>query len=348
MMFKKSVLLLFVVAGCFYTCTKDEFEGPSIEMLYGDFQILDSLKLTNVNPDFSTEEKVGFYCKFNKDVNWKISIRGKTSKSIKELSGFSSIIDSNSIKWNGNTSKVPFFGKEKCTIELTVKNESDTLRDSLTIIGVKKYNGLIVADFENGIPENAIVSWTNNIGLKTFEVANDDPLYGNNYFQMGGKVNWDWAIGKIDFELDLSSITALEDNLFINIGILSDTIDLHTGQFINIFISESNAPFNDNLSNNSADIFDSDEEVYKLKVPVDWHGWKLKSFPYSDFEAVSTNDTEINFNKNPKDIKGIRIASQACPSSGMNSNCPENFNKVVRTDIDYLIFTENEKLLELE
>ncbi len=348
MILKKTIFLLFIVAGCFYTCKKDDFEGPSIEVIYGDFKILDTLKLTNVNPNFSLNEEVGFYCKFNKNVNWKISIRGKNSNSLKELTGFSNEIDSNIITWTGSSSKVPFFKKEQCTIELTIDNEVDTIQDSLTIIGTKIYDGILVADFENGIPQNAIVSWTNNIGLKTFTVASDNPLFGNNYFQMGGKVNWDWALGKIDFELDLSSTTVQEDNLYINIGILSDTIDLHTGQFINIFISESNAPFNDNLSNNSADIFDADEEVYKLKVPVDWDGWKLKSFPYSDFDAVSPNSTNINFSKNPKDIKGIRIATQACPSSGSNSTCSENFNKIVRTDIDYVIFTENEKLLDQE
>ena len=113
MMFKKTILILFIVAGCFYTCTKDEFEGPSIEALYGEFKILDSLKLTNSNPNFSLEENVGFYCKFNKDVNWKITIRGNTSNSIKELSGFSNTIDSTTITWTGNTSEMSFFQKEK-------------------------------------------------------------------------------------------------------------------------------------------------------------------------------------------------------------------------------------------
>lgn len=347
MIFKKPLLLLVAIAGCFYTCTKDEFEGPSIERLYGDFRIIDSLRLTNINPNFSIGDKVGFYCKFNKEVNWKISIEGENSNSLKELSGFSSTIDSNTITWTGNTSNVPFFKEEKCKINLTIEDEVASLKDSLNIAGIKIYDGILVADFENGV-EDAVVSWTTNIGLKTFEVADDDPLSGNHYFQMGGKVNWDWVLGKIDFKCDLSSVNVPADKLFINIGILSDTIDAHLGQFINILISESDAPFNNNLENNGADIFDADEEVYKLKVPIDWDGWKLKSFSYDDFEAISPNSTDINFNKNPKDIKGIRITSQACPSKGANVNCPENFDKIVRTDIDYLIFTENVKLLDQE
>ena len=142
----------------FIPAQKDEFEGPSIEALYGEFKILDSLKVTNSNPNFSLEENVGFYCKFNKDVNWKITIRGNTSNSIKELSGFSNTIDSNTFTtWSGNTSQVPFFIEEKCMIELTIENQEDTIKDSLTIIESKIYDVILVADFENGIPLNSIV-----------------------------------------------------------------------------------------------------------------------------------------------------------------------------------------------
>ena len=66
-----------------------------------------------------------------------------------------------------------------------------------------------------------------------------------------------------------------------------------------------------------------------MKVPVDWDGWQMKSFKYSDFEPLSPNDPNINFNMNPNDIKRIRISCQACPSSEGNSNCPENLGKVV-------------------
>ena len=87
-------------------------------------------------------------------------------------------------------------------------------------------------------------------------------------------------------------------------------------------------------------------EVYKMKVPVDLDGWQMKSFKYSDFEPLSPNDPNINFNMNPNDISAIRIACQACPSAGVQENCPENFGKDVRTDIDHIIFTSNSSLLD--
>ena len=347
----KHIISFFVLLFFFNGCTKDDVEGPLITDLYGTFSITDSFLLVNKTPDFSSGDIVKFYCGFNKTIDWKITITGLQSNSVKEISGFSSSIDSNNVMWYGTTSQLPFFNIENCAVELTFMNESDTLRDTLNIVGTNSYeDGILVADFENGLPPDALVSWTSNIGFRTFDISNDDPLLGNAYFKMGGKVNWDWPIGKLDLKLNLSSITVPAEEFYINIGILSDSIDIHTGQFINIMISESTLPFNDDLTPNQvgqqlADIFDASDEVYKMKVPVDWHGWRILSFPYSEFEELSPGAAGIIFNKNPNNISGIRIACQACPSSGANVNCPENLDKIVRTDIDHIIFTEYSPLL---
>ena len=345
MMFKKTILILFIVAGCFYTCTKDEFEGPSIEALYGDFKIVDSLKLTNSNPNFSLEENVGFYCKFNKDVNWKITIRGNISNSVKELSGFSNTIDSTTITWTGNTSEMPFFQEEKCEVKLTFDNEKDTLVDSLTIAGTKIYDGILIADFENGTPENSIVFKQSSMNM-TFETASDNPLVGDNYFKMGGRMGWnEWLLGQIDIPLNLSDVSSTPENFYLNLGILSGVNgELASDQYINILISESNSPFNGDLTNNGADVFKDTMEVYKYQIrPVDWIGWKYIAVGYDEFEVKSAGGDNI---KNPKNIKAIRIQCQSCPSA--SGNCPSNASIDVRTDIDYVIFTENEKLLDQE
>ena len=345
----KTKIILYLGFVCLlYSCTKTEFEGPSISTLYGDFEIIEPLKITNIVPSFSNNEQVGFYCEFNKPVEWKIAITGLNTGAIREITGFSNIIDSNVVVWNGGPSQVPFFSEEACNVELTFKNETDTLRDSITIISSKNYgNGVWFEDFENGLPTDALVYYNPDGGGMTFSVANDNALLGSSYFKMGGRVNWDWALGNLDIPINIANITQNPDDLFINIGLLSDLQDLHTGQFINILISEeTNTPFNDNLNNNASDLFESTMEVYKMKVPVDWEGWQLKSFRYSDFEPVSSNNQTINFNMNPNDIKAIRITCLACPSSSGNPVCPENFGKDVRTDIDHIIFTLNANLLD--
>ena len=345
----KTKLILFLGLVCFlHSCTKKEFEGPLIETLYGDFELIEPLKLTNKNPSFLSNEQVGFHCEFNKPVQWKIAILGLSTSATREITGFSNIIDSNMIVWNGGPSQVPFFSEEVCAIELTFENEIDTLRDTISIVSAKTYeNGIWVENFEDGLPTNALVYYNTDGGGMTFSVANDDALLGNSYFKMGGRVNWDWNLGSLDLPLNITNASQASDDLYINLGILSDLQDLHTGQFINILISEeTGTPFNNNLNNNASDLFESTMEVYKMKVPVDWNGWQLKSFRYSDFEPVSPNNQDINFNMNPSDISAIRISCQACPSSTGNPNCPENFGKDVRTDIDHIIFTANSSLLD--
>ena len=116
-----------------------------------------------------------------------------------------------------------FFSEEECAIELTFENEMDTLRDTINILSTKSYdNGIWFEDFEDGLPEEGLVYYNTEGGGMTFSLANDDPLLGNNYFKMGGRVNWDWALGNIDLPVNINEVSQNSDNLFINIGILSD------------------------------------------------------------------------------------------------------------------------------
>ena len=180
----------------------------------------------------------------------------------------------------------------------------------------------------------------------TFETASDNPLVGDNYFKMGGRMGWnEWLLGQIDIPLNLSDVSSTPENFYLNLGILSGVNgELASDQYINILISESNSPFNGDLTNNGADVFKDTMEVYKYQIrPVDWIGWQYVAVSYDEFEVKSAGGDNI---KNPKNIKAIRIQCQSCPSA--SGNCPSNASIDVRTDIDYVIFTENEKLLDQE
>ncbi len=338
----KYIISMTCVSLFFFGCTKGDYEGPAINDLYGDFMITDSFRIINNNPDFSIGEKVKFHCEFNKNVQWKITITGQESNSKKVFTGFNNLIDSLSVFWNGNTSQVPFFKQESCAIELTFENESDTIRDTLNIYQPKIYEGILVSDFENGIPNDAIVYHQFSMNM-TFDAATDDPLEGNTYFKMGGRMGWnEWFLGQIDIPLNMSNNNTLAQNFYLNLGVLSGINgEFATDQFVNILISESTYPFNDDLSNNGADVFQDTMEVYKYQIrPVDWVGWNMISIKYDQFDVKWPGGNNI---KEPKNITAIRIQCQSCPSA--SANCPENVNIDVRTDIDYVIFTENTDLL---
>ena len=326
-----------------FGCTKDEVEGPMLNEIFGDFQLNSYLTISNISPNFSNDnELVKFHCDFNKSVEWKISIYGLESGSVKEISGFSNIIDSNYVSWNGNTSQVPFFKKELCAVELTFLNEVDTLRDTINILETKSYDGIVVADFESGIPPEAIVFHQFSMNM-TFDLANDEPLEGNTYFKMGGRMGWnEWFLGSLDIPLDLSSVNSPANDFYVNLGILSGINgEIATDQFINILVSESSYPFNDDLSNNASDVFQDTMEVYKYQIrPVDWFGWKMISISYDQFEVKSSGGNNL---KEPKNITAIKIQCQSCP--GANANCTENMGIDVRTDVDFLILTQGSDLL---
>tara|TARA_B100001287_G_scaffold190372_1_gene160805 strand:- start:680 stop:1393 length:714 start_codon:yes stop_codon:yes gene_type:complete len=203
------------------------------------------------------------------------------------------------------------------------------------------FDPIVVADFEEGVPLGSLI-W-NQTGLNmTFETATDNPYHGNKYFKMGGRVNWDYLLGQIDIPFQMPNISTLSENLFFNMAVLSGIDgEYDSDQFINIFISESDIPFNGDLTNNSADVFHDSLEVYKYQIkPIDWVDWNLISVSYDQFETKG--QTAGNNLKEPNNISAIRIQCQSC--AVISGNCSGNSNIDVRTDVDYIVFTENRGL----
>ena len=71
---KKIFLPLFSAVLFLASCTKDDsgFDGPSLNDIYGDFSILDSLSASAATVDFSAGQQLTFSAEFSKNVNWKI------------------------------------------------------------------------------------------------------------------------------------------------------------------------------------------------------------------------------------------------------------------------------------
>ena len=85
-------------------------------------------------------------------------------------------------------------------------------------------------------------------------------------------------------------------------------------------------------------------EVYKYEIrPIDWSGWRYFGIRYSDFEVKSQGGDN---QRTPANITAIRLTSNACNFN--SGNCPENGERDVRTDLDYLMFTEQQPLLDQE
>ena len=52
MKIKTKLILSLIMLLFLHSCTKEEFEGPSIDILYGDFELIQPLTLTSKNLNF--------------------------------------------------------------------------------------------------------------------------------------------------------------------------------------------------------------------------------------------------------------------------------------------------------
>ena len=95
-----------------FGCVKDGYEGPSLNELFGEFEIIDSLTLSTTSPDFAIDETVEFSATFNKPVNWQLEIQGLSSGGSKAFSGFSQALDDGSVVWTGTSSSLPFLSSK--------------------------------------------------------------------------------------------------------------------------------------------------------------------------------------------------------------------------------------------
>ena len=197
---KKIFLPLFSAVLFLASCTKDDsgFDGPSLNDIYGDFSILDSLSASAATVDFSAGQQLTFSAEFSKNVNWKIAITGNTSGAVYTIEGFSRLIDATNAIWDGSATTLPMFRSEDCVAQLTIDGEDDTLTAPVAVLGTKVITGLILSDFE-GEFNPGWNTFVQSGADMSFLITDSDPAaQGSKYYDMGGTVDWDWLLGLID------------------------------------------------------------------------------------------------------------------------------------------------------
>lgn len=324
------ILVFLTLIGC--RKEKDLIDGPSINEIYSTFKIIEEFKADRLAVDFEAGEKVTFSATFNKAVNWQINIVGKTSKSLKTISGEGRTINVTNALWNGSTTKFPIFRIEECVANLTIKDIPDTFSLNLNIIKPKKKEGLIIADFETGI-NSAWTKYVQSGANMDFNVKADSLApEGAKYLKMAGTVNWDYLIGLIDFPASAyggAPTLPLESNpesVFFNCMIYGVP---NTNQSIVLFQfkEDENADGTFNANN---------EDEYDYEVKVDWEGWKLVTIKYSDISTMVNGAPATpkgNGLHNPNKIGKISMLHLANPNDGFASS-----------KIDFIIFTSSKSL----
>jgi len=312
--------------------TEDDFDGPSLNDLYGSFAVVQGLDASTEEVDFSTGETVFFTAQFSKNVNWTLHIKGLESGAVKEITGFSNLLQSDNSLWNGTTSVLPFFKAETCAVSLYVESESDTLRDTVTVLGTRNYPGLLLSDFE-GIVNPGWTSFVQSGANMSFGIK-DDPAgaaQGNKYFEIAGTVNWDYLIAYLympatAYNTSTFSLSTNASDVFFN-TMLFKPEELNNGIMLFQFPEDDNGDGVFNAAN---------EDMYAVEIDMTDNGWKPFSIKYSDLQSLVNGqpaNPSGNGIKEPHKLKQVNILFLANPSSGY-----------AKARLDFMIFTEGAPL----
>ncbi|MDP7567178.1 MAG: hypothetical protein QF383_02190, partial [Flavobacteriales bacterium] len=196
---KNLKFLLLALPFFFTSCEKDKIEGPSLNNLYGELTILESLNVIGDSADFSNNQSMYFTASFSKQVDWQVKIKGLNSGSAKIISGKSDAINQSNSTWDGSSTLLPFFIAEDCDVELTFEMHDDTIYNQLNIQGEKEYNDestVLITDFENGFNPN-FTGFFQAGCTKALTIGGAGQ--GIKYLQQFGTCGWDWLIGYIDY-----------------------------------------------------------------------------------------------------------------------------------------------------
>jgi hypothetical protein len=329
---RKIIFPIVAVSVFLSSCTTEDtlFDGPSLIDIYGEFAILDSLKISTTEVDFSTSQTVSFSAEFSKNVNWKIEITGDASGAVYVIEGFSRLIDETNSVWNGSASTLPMFRVEQCSVALTILNESDTLSGSVEIIGTKTLNGFILSDFEDELNPGWLPFVQSGADMSFFITDETIAAQGSKYYDMGGEVNWDWLIGLVDIPA-----TAYGAATF---PLSSNPADVYFNVMLSKIPSLSNAIvlFQFKEDDDGDGIYTAaSEDIFSFEVKLTANdGWQLYSIKYADLPTLingAPTDPLGNGIYEPEKLHMISVLMLANPTSGY-----------AQAFMDLMVFTENE------
>ena len=314
-----AALLLTGLAGC----KTDDFDGPGLQDLYGEFELLEPMTLSRNTVDFAAGETVHFTAAFSKIIAWQVTITGLRTGAQKVITGKSSTVTASNSLWTGTTTVFPLFRAEDCAVMMTFLNEPDTLRDTLTIVTPKTNAGVLIDDFERGLNPTY-----NNWGLHGVNFYIDSTQHaaaqGDFYFRLNGTVNWDYLINKITIPpsggLTYFALPGNPAGLNFNTFIYGEAAKGNT-----LLKFEFREDENGDGTHNPAT-----EDRYDYQMSVDWDGWRLLSLDYSQLPAADGQFGGGNGNKihQPDKIVSLEILLLSDPNLGE-----------ALADLDYMIWT---------
>jgi hypothetical protein len=328
-------ITLIVLLGV--SCRESELEGPELQDIFGDFEVLTTLTQDRTTVDFAAGESVEFIALLSIRTPWTLTIKTIGSTSSKIIEGNEKMISGDVARWNGSVTFAPLFAEGDqviATLTFAEYPEATMTSDTITITGSRPLpeGGILVSDFED--PDQPLQAFsefsfeeTSN-GIESLFPA----AIGDSYWYMSGTDN-----NQSVFVCGL----LVSSEAAQNTAVYEFPTENEDKVWFNCFVFGSGFPNtvmvidfqeDDNLDGAYSP---SEEGTYNFTINVDWTGWRLVSFPYSE-TLLSTNGGLGNIDANgAKEVDRIKNLQFILLSDlGQNDN-PVAFG------VDHPIFTVN-------
>lgn len=287
--FASGLLLVGVFSGC---KKPEEFVGKEFIEAPSDLAVL-SFDGPSVPVDF-TKDSVGLTGELSHRVSWYVTFTGLESGAVKSFEGLSQSIDPSQFKWGGEhdpTKSIKFFKKgEPVLVEISFLKSNLVSRDTITIGETKIFNGDVLFEgFDqksyNNFPVYLTFGENAKEGFKGTPITEfDKVVQGEGSWMLSGADNDNtYFIGgtrsmKADGNSEYFEFKSLNpDSVYFNMYIYGDG---NITTRVALAVAED-----DDLDKTYEDATD---DVWEYPFKLNWTGWKLVSFRYSDF-AVSAS-----------------------------------------------------------
>jgi hypothetical protein len=349
MKLKSLFYIVLIGSTSLLSCQKDDVEGPELQDIFGEFEVLQPLTLSSNTVNFENSESVEFFAQLSIRTDWKITVTGLESGAKKVISGREREVSNGVAVWDGTITFAPLFSEEQCTTMMTFKQYPDTLfGDTITVQATKPESAIdiLISDVEDS-----------GQGFNAFtEPASFNQAVSGSYFQnlftnppgfmevVPAEQQGFWAMtannsGSIFIcGMSLASQSSQQDpeGLYYDFGTLNPD---------HVYINALVFGFGDGNSRMSIGMQEDDnqdgvydrftEGTYNTEFVVDWTGWKVVSIPLSSFNLSTVGgfgNTDATGQKDLDRIINIEFLLLAVEgSSGLTGYC-----------MDYLNFTRFE------
>ncbi len=301
--------IIGIVAALSFGCKRSgEINGPQYITAPEGFEVVgNSFMASKASVDFSGgTDSISFHASFSHEVSWIVTLTGQTSGAEMVIEGLSSSIDgSNCVWWTGGHTGTFFFEDgETVTATLSFLGSSLNISDSFVLTAGRDWStkANLILPNNNGFELNFTGWFEYNAPLNEI-VTVPSAVEGTNCVYIFGNGAPDFVTGIGTPPGTFAGVPADPDSVYVNLYVYGTG---NPNAFVSYQFKEADK---DEADLNYGDATD---DAWEARITLDFTGWKLFSFKYSQLTASEAADFGGSGNKvhEPDRIKVIQVGLQ--------------------------------------